>query len=87
MHARDFGVEGNWNNVNAEKFQNAILDHVNGPNAQEIKGTYRDTMPVTHYFDPSAKLDVMVDREGNFFAGWKLYPSQLEDLLTNGNVR
>ncbi|MFM7858240.1 MAG: colicin D domain-containing protein, partial [Flammeovirgaceae bacterium] len=60
--------------------------HINAAPIQ-INGTYRGTQSVTHYFDPNTNLWAAVDSNGEFVAGWKLYPSQVADLLGNGNVR
>lgn len=85
-HASDFGVGGHWNKANADLFQQAIQDHIaNAP--LQISGTFRGTVSVTHYYDPATRLWVAVDRANTFVAGWKLYPSQVVDLLTKGDVK
>lgn len=85
-HAPDFGVTGNWNNANADAFRQAIQNHI-ATAPQAILGTFRGTIPVTHYFDPATDLWVAVDQSNTFVAGWKLYPSQVVDLVTKGNVK
>jgi len=85
-HAPDFGVTGDWNSVNADLFEQAIQEHIASA-PQQISGTFRGTVPVTHSFDPATRLWAAVDRSNTFVAGWKLYPSQVVDLLTKGDVK
>jgi hypothetical protein len=85
-HAADFGIFGNWNTANAVLLRQAIQNHIaNAP--LPIQETFRGTLLVTHYFDPATSLWVAVDQTNTFLAGWKLYPSQIVELLTKGNVR
>lgn len=85
-HASDFSVIGNWNKANADLFKQVIQAHVaHAP--QQISGTFRSLVFVTHYFDPVSSLWVAVDLADVFVAGWKLYPSQVVDLLTKGNIK
>jgi hypothetical protein len=84
-HAGDFGVPGNYNKVNAEKFRQALEAHVTSPNTQVISGTYRG-VPVQHYFDPTTGLNVIADTSGEFISGWKLSPDQIRHVTTTGNL-
>ena len=85
-HAVDFGITGNWNKANGQRFEQAVQSHI-ATAPQQITGTFREATPVTHYFDPATNLWAVVDNSGTFVAGWKLYPSQVIELLTKGNVR
>ena len=85
-HAPDFGVVGNWNKANADLFEQAIRNHI-ATAPQQILGTFRGTAAVTHCYDPANNLWVAVDLSNTFVAGWKLYPSQVVDLLVRGNVK
>ena len=84
-HAKDFGVNGDWNKENGQRFYNEILEHINN-NPNPIQGTYRWNMTVQHYFDPETGIDVMVDMQNNFVCGWRLSEAQIQDLITKGNV-
>lgn len=84
-HAKDFGVEGNYNPANAEKFGQAIKDHVNAPGTTPLQGTYRG-QPVIHYVDPKTGLNVITKPNGELISGWKLRPEQLENVLTHGGL-
>jgi hypothetical protein len=86
-HASDFGVTGNWNKQNATAFEQALHNHITGPNTQAIPGTYRRTIPVTHYYDSTNNLNVMVDRGGNFVGGWRLSQDQITNLYRSGNIQ
>lgn len=44
-------------------------------------------MKGTHYYNSKTQNWIFKDSNGQFHTGWKLYPSQREDLLINGNVR
>lgn len=86
QHAPDFGVKGNWNKANGAAFQEALRRHVaSAPSA--IKGTFRGTIKVTHYFDPASNLWVAIDEAGNLVTSWKLSADQLANLLRIGNVQ
>jgi hypothetical protein len=84
-HADDFGVEGNNNHANREKFQEAIENHVDSPGTQKIEGTYRGD-PVIHYVDPATGRNVMTDRNGNFLSAWKLSAGQLQNVTERGSL-
>ncbi|HEV2474070.1 MAG TPA: colicin D domain-containing protein [Chthonomonadales bacterium] len=85
-HAAQFGIEGDWSKSTAELFQEAIEQHIaNAP--VRIAGTFRGTIPVTHYFDAETGLWAAVDRNGFLRAAWKLSPKQVKFLLSVPNVR
>mgnify|MGYP000058812802 CR=1 FL=1 len=84
-HAADFRVPGNYPKAKGDLFLQAIENHVNGPNTRAIIGTYRG-QPVTHYFDPTTGLNVIVDTSGNFISGWRLSPDQITYVTTTGNL-
>lgn len=86
-HAKDFGVQGNQSDKALREFSNTIQEFVNKPNIQVIQGTFRGTEKVTHFFEPTTNLWVSRDQFGNFVAGWRLYPSQVNDLIISGNIR
>jgi hypothetical protein len=85
-HAADFGVTGNANKVNLARFQAAMERHIADPATQVIKGTFKKTIPVTHYVNPNTGLNVMKDASGNFLSGWKLNPTQLWNVLNRGSL-
>jgi hypothetical protein len=84
-HAADFGVKENYSPENAQKFQEAMENHMTDPTTKVINGTYHGT-PVTHYVNPNTGLNVMEDAAGNFLSGWKLSPTQLWHVLTTGKL-
>jgi hypothetical protein len=86
-HAEAFGFTKNWNAQVGLEFEQTLLEHVSQFSDQAIEGTYRGTMQVIHYFDPSTNLNVMLDLNGNLVSGWQLGPEQVYYLLTNGNVQ
>jgi len=84
-HAGDFGVKGNYNPANAERYQKAIEDHIANPATKVIDGTYHG-QSVTHYVNSNTGLNVMKDTAGNYLSGWKLSPAQLSHVLTTGKL-
>jgi hypothetical protein len=85
-HARHFGVGGNWSNANGEKFRAAIHRHIYNAN-QQINGTFRGTVKVTHYYDSSTGLSVGVNQRGFVEYTWKLSPDQVGHLFSSGNIQ
>lgn len=69
-----------------EEIKNLVL------NEERIEGTYRkaepDGYPVSHFYDPKTRKNVIFKKETKkFVSGWKLTEGQIDDLLTNGNVK
>ncbi len=85
-HAPDFGIAGNWNKATAALFQRAIEEHVAAAPVV-APGTFRGIISVTHYFNPVTGLWAAFDLSDTFVASWKLYRTQVADLLTKGDVR
>ncbi len=84
-HAKDFGVEGNFNKANSKKFNSAINQHLNAPDTKMIPGTYRSD-PVKHYLNIKSSLNVITDQSGRFISGWRLNSSQLQNILNHGGL-
>jgi RHS repeat-associated protein len=85
-HAGDFGVSGNKNNKTLDVFESIIEKHVAAPGTRAIAGEYRGLKGVTHFLDPSTRLNVIRDASGNFLSGWKLSAQQLHHVLTTGKL-
>ena len=86
-HASDFGIIGNYNKENAKRFKDVIESFVTSSDTKTIEGTYRGTIKGTHYYNPETKQWVFKDTKGDFVSGWKLLPSQVEDLTKRRNVK
>ncbi|HEU5128588.1 MAG TPA: colicin D domain-containing protein [Glycomyces sp.] len=84
-HAEDFGIEGNNNRANQQKFKEALIEHVDAPGTQRIEGTYRG-QDVIHYVDPATGRNVMTDRDGNLLSAWTLNEAQLQNVTTRGSL-
>jgi len=84
-HAVDFGIMGNYNQLNSIQFKQAILFHLDHNQTNAIKGTYRG-QNVTHFYNPVSDLNVIVTIAGNFITGWRLTQKQAEYLTTTGNL-
>ncbi len=82
-HAAGFGISGTWNSANAALLGQAIRGHAASSMVQQIPGTYRGTVAVTHYREPATDLRVTVAMSGNFVAGWKLSSTQRACLLSS----
>lgn len=85
MHAGDFGVSGNYNPANAQKFNQAIQKHLNASGTKEIAGTYRGNS-VTFHTNPNSGLTAIQNPNGSFLSGWKLNPQQLQHVLKDGKL-
>lgn len=85
-HAADFGVYGNPNKAKILEFQAAIERHIADPSTQVIVGTYKQTIPVTHYVNPNTGLNVFKDASGYYISGWKLNPQQLWNVLNRESL-
>ncbi|WP_452602781.1 colicin D domain-containing protein [Pontimicrobium sp. MEBiC06410] len=84
-HAADFGVNGNYNKVNAGKFNSALNQHINSSGVKAVNGTYRGNS-VTHYLDANSGLNVIVNPNGSFHSGWRLGSEQLMNVLKHGGL-
>ena len=84
-HAGDFGVSGNFNSENAERFRDAIHGHIYNSGTTSVSGTYRGA-PVTHYVNPNNGLNVIVNSENTFVSGWRLSKQQLGNVLSRGRL-
>ena len=85
-HASDYGITGNWNNINKAAFENAIKNQINSVK-NPISGTYRGNTEVYHFYDAKTGLNIMIDKSGNFVGGWKLSADQIANLLRSGNIQ
>jgi hypothetical protein len=72
-HAELFGITGNWNRTNAQKFESAILNHV-AANAGEAGSWFKQ--PGIWYRDGN-NVAVFVDDAGNFVTAIQPNPSQM----------
>jgi hypothetical protein len=79
-HARAFGIDGNYNVQNAEKFADAISDHV-ARATDVVPGTYRNQSGFLFSINRNTKLIVIQDSAGAFVSGWKLGDDQLKYAL------
>jgi hypothetical protein len=52
-----------------------------------VPGTYRGSIPVSHFFDPATNLWAAFDENATFVAGWRLSPEQALYLGETGNVQ
>ncbi len=81
-HAKDFGVEGNWNKAKGEILKARILDHIEQDSTEYIEGSYNH-IPVIYYYNPMTNLNVIASREGRLISGWRLNAKQIFHLTTH----
>ena len=86
-HAADFWITANYNLQNRKLFQDRLDMHVASESTIMIEWTHRTTQKVQHFYNKDTGINVMYELDGTFVSWWKLYPSQLNDLLNNKNVR
>lgn len=81
-HAKDFGIDGNWNKTNGQKYKAAIENHIK--NSTEVyKSTYRGN-DVYVYLDGKTNIGAYVDMSGNYIGGWKFSADQIAFHIKNG---
>ena len=86
-HATDFWITDNYNLVNREKFKQALIKHSNDLWTEIKRGTYRTTQQVEHFYNVETWINVMYDLDWNFISWWKLWQSQIDNLLRNWNIQ
>lgn len=84
-HARNFGIKNNPNNHTLNQYKKALKDHVKNLETRVIKGTYHKE-PVTHYFKPKTRINVIKKANGNFESVWRLTDKQIFHMLKNGKL-
>jgi len=84
-HAKDFGINSNWNKSAANKFHSAINKHINSSGVKVIEGSYRGN-PAVHYLNQNTGLNVIAKPNGTFVSGWKLNAKQLENVISHGGL-
>jgi len=84
-HAKDFGVDGNYNPANGKRFEKAVDDFINDAATQNRAGTYHGN-PVTLSFNPSTGNCVILGQDGGFVSGWKLTYEQLQHVIRTGKL-
>lgn len=84
--AQLFGIQGNWNNVNAARFEQALHRHLASPATLRMRGLYRQDQPVIHNVDPRTGLNVMQKANGDFLSAWRLNNVQLINVLERASL-
>ncbi len=84
-HAAEFGVPGNWNPRNGERFADAIRDFIRKPDIIRIEGEFH-RRPVTYFLQRGTSRIMMFNPKGEFISGWKLTEKQSFHLMLNGRL-
>ncbi|WP_241430709.1 colicin D domain-containing protein [Haloferax elongans] len=84
-HAKRFGVNGSWNKENKNRFNMALINHIESPDTERISGTYRGEK-VFHFYNSETKNNVITTRDGEFISGWTLSNKQEEHLTKSGDL-
>src|SRR5262249_28102856 len=84
-HGKDFGLQEDWQGKDAARLTGALRDavneHLSNPDNITIIGGYRGKPGFVHVLNKGTGIDVVLDGDGYFVAGFKLFPSQLQNLL------
>ncbi|WJR33532.1 colicin D domain-containing protein [Mycobacteroides immunogenum] len=85
-HARDmFGIEGNRNKANLEKFQKSIEGFLGDPANKRISvPDYHGQGPAVVTYNPVTRKMVMQRPNGEFWSCWEMSPQQYQGLLSGG---
>lgn len=87
VHAEIFGVEGKPCRPNFQFFKVKLVDHILDPSTEAIEGTFKKDTEVTHFFNRSTALNVMVRKDDNtFLSGWRLNKEQIKNVLERGSL-
>jgi hypothetical protein len=81
-HAIDFGVTGNNNNAGRAAFKSAMEEFLDGDGVNKLPISYRGN-PATIYVNPTSRLGVLTDPDGNFLSGWQLSEDQLGGVIND----
>ena len=84
-HAHEFGINEKESADSIKKFRAAMQAHCESMNTRVITGTYKKA-PAVHFVDPNSRMNVVMDRSGNFWTTYKLSSNQLNTLLTTGRL-
>ncbi|TDZ44178.1 colicin D domain-containing protein [Mycobacteroides franklinii] len=85
-HAKDmFGIEGNRNKENLEKFQKSIEGFLGDPANKRISvPDYHGQGPAVVTYNPVTRKMVMQRPNGEFWSCWEMTPQQYQGLLSGG---
>lgn len=83
-HASDFGIIGNYSDINAEAFRKAIINHFLDKNTILIAGSYRG-IPVNHYYNRLTKINVICKNK-KFLSCWELSAIQQFHIISRGSL-
>jgi len=81
-HAKDFGIDGNWNKTNGVKYQEAIQKHID--TASDIFESTYGGDSVYVYINKNTSVGAYVDMAGNYVGGWKFSAEQIAYHISNG---
>lgn len=83
-HASDFGITGDFSNINAKAFEKALIGHFFDKDTVRIRGTYKGN-GVNHYYNIVTKINVIC-KDKKFLSGWKLSSMQQFHILTTRSL-
>jgi len=86
-HAKDFGIYENYNLNNRDIFKNKLNTHLKLEWTKMMEWTHRSSQKVKHFYNKETWINTMYDLEWNFVSWWKLWQSQIENLLRNWNIQ
>lgn len=84
-HAPDFGLNGNCNPENLDRFERILEDFLSSRSTVHIKGTYRGDEGILNV-DPTTGLTGIQRVNGEFWSCWKLSADQLQIVLERGSL-
>lgn len=82
-----FGIQGNRNKENLQKFEKSVRDYIESPETERINGSYRYETPAYHYKKPDEDLIVTVNATNNAYISVRNATDfQLKNLEIDGNL-
>lgn len=93
-HAEDFGLSSSYSKLNAKKYQEAIIAHLNDVNTRQF-GTYLYSKQSKVYYNDTTGMVVVLNVKGDFITAFipsdvnefGIKTNQLTNFLNNGALR
>ncbi|HEX4816260.1 MAG TPA: polymorphic toxin-type HINT domain-containing protein [Nonomuraea sp.] len=80
-HAGDFGISGNRNKKNLDKFVTALRAHMTAPGTKIYRFNYRNQGLAVGFIDSASGKMVMLRTDGSFWTAYKLGSSQFSSIV------
>jgi hypothetical protein len=84
--ASTWGFTEPYNRANGVEWMNALRDFVGDSATERIPGTFRGRQPVIHWLNPTTRMYVQTDTDGNFVTAYRLNEDQAQNVIERGGL-